>query len=86
VTSVREDPAEAARNANRAIRAANYEAKHSRGFACAECGTTERVLAVDVKGTDEVSTRCEGKCLDRRKHTVRPLQFDERERLEKRST
>lgn len=82
MTTVEEREA-AEREERRAVRAANYEAKHSRGFACAECGTTERVLAVDVKGTDEVSTRCEGKCLDRRKHTVRPLQFDERERVEK---
>jgi hypothetical protein len=68
------------RDENRRTRAENHAIKKQRRWACAECGTTERVLAVTVKSTGEETTRCEDKCLDRRVVTVRPLQFDERER------
>lgn len=82
MTSVREDPAEAIRAENRKTRAENYAAKLEAGWACAECGSTDRVLVVEEKTSRTLTTRCEANCLDRRSHDVRPLQFDERERLE----
>lgn len=67
------------REANRAVRIDNYRAKAAADFRCGKCGTTNRVLAVTLKATGDLSTRCEG-CLDLRSDVVRPLQFDERER------
>lgn len=71
--------------ARREVRAANHKAKAGNGFRCALCGSTDRVLAVDVKATGEIAAHCEG-CVDRRSVEVRPLQFDERERDAVRST
>lgn len=64
----------------RAIRVVNHATKKANGFACAKCGKKERILAVDLKASGDVSTRCED-CLDLRSDVVRPFQWDEAERM-----
>lgn len=74
----------------REIRVGNYAAKKAAGFRCEggneeRCEATDRLLVVAMRGSERgaLGVYCEHH-IDRRKHEVRPFQWDEAERLRER--